>query len=67
MLRVIEHESVRRSGIKPDVENIVDFLPNAIIHKIRTQKALASTFSEPSVGPFGFERSNNAVINLIVL
>ncbi len=62
MARVFEHEGVRRAGIEPDIENIVDLLP-AVVGEL-AEKALARAGLVPGVGAFGFERLDDADIDL---
>ena len=52
--RVFEHESVRRAGIEPDVENVVDLLP--VLVGARAEETLAGALRIPGVGAFLLER-----------
>ena len=55
MLRVLKYKCVRRSGIEPDVEDVVDFLP-AIVCEL-AEETLARTGFVPGVGAFLLEGS----------
>ena len=61
MLRVFKHEGVRRAGIEPDVENVVDLLP-ALIGEL-AEEALARAGLVPGIGAFVFERLDDADID----
>ena len=58
--RVFEHESVRRAGIEPDVENVVDLLP-AVVAEL-AEEALARARRIPGVGAF---RSNASTMRTL--
>ena len=51
--RVFEHEGVRRAGIEPDIENVVDLLP-AFVATL-AEKPLARARRVPGVGAFFLE------------
>ena len=53
MLRVFQHEGVRRAGIEPDIENVVDLLP-AFVGEL-AEKTLARAGRVPGVGAFRLE------------
>ena len=65
MHRVFEHEGMRRAGIEPDVENVVDLLP--VLVGERPEKTLARAVGVPGVGAFLFESVRDARIDLFVL
>src|SRR6266702_613592 len=58
MLRVLKHESVRRSGIEPDVEDVIDFLPPVVCEL--AEETLARAGFVPGVGAFLFEGLDDA-------
>ena len=62
VLRVLEHESMRRAGIEPDVENIVDFLP--VVLGELAEEAFARARLIPGVGALLFERLDDADIDI---
>ena len=66
MLGVFQHEGVRRAGIEPDVENVVDLLP-AFGGELRAEEALARAFLVPGVGAFLGEGLDDAQFDLGVL
>ncbi len=63
--RVFEHESMRRAGIEPDVENVVDLLP-AVIAEL-AEEALARARCIPGVGALLLERFDDAQIDVRVV
>ena len=63
--RVFEHESVRRAGIEPDVEDIVDLVP--VLVGARAEKTFAGALRIPGVGAFLLERRGDARIHCFVL
>src|SRR6266566_2888642 len=60
MLRVLKHESVRRSGIEPDVKDVIDFLPPVVCEL--AEETLARAGFVPGVGAFLFEGLDDADI-----
>src|SRR5579871_4324432 len=62
LLRVFKHEGVGRSGIEPDVENIVDFLPGLVGEP--AEKALARSRCVPGVSALFLERLDDTQIDL---
>src|SRR5437588_5678349 len=62
MLRVLKHESVRRSGIEPDVEDVIDFLP-AIVCEL-AEETLARAGFVPGIGALLLERFDDADIHV---
>ncbi len=62
MPRIFQHEGMRRAGIEPDIENIVDLLP-ALVGEL-AEKALARARLVPGIGAFGLERLDDADIDL---
>ena len=52
-LRIFQHERVRRAGIEPDIENIVDLLP-VFVGEL-AEKTLARAGRVPGVGAFRVE------------
>ena len=63
--RVFEHESMRRAGIEPDVEDIVDLPP--VLVGARAEEALARALRIPGVGAFLLERLGDARIHRFVV
>ena len=59
---VFEHEGVRRAGIEPDVENVVDFLP-AFVGEL-TEKTLARARPVPGIGALFLEGIDDAHIDV---
>ena len=62
MLGVFQHEGMRRAGIEPDVENVVDLLP-ALVGEL-AEKALARARRVPGVGALFLERIDDAHIHV---
>ena len=62
MARVFEHEGMRRAGIEPDVENVVDLLP-AVIGEL-AEETLARAGLVPGVGALLLEGLDDADIDL---
>ncbi len=58
MLGVLQHEGVRRAGVEPDVENVVDLLPGVVGEL--AEEALARAGRVPGVGAFGLEGLDDA-------
>ena len=52
-LRIFQHERVRRAGIEPDIENIVDLLP-VFVGEL-AEETLARAGRVPGVGAFRLE------------
>ncbi len=65
MNRVFKHEGVRRAGIEPDVENVVDFLP-AVIGEL-AEETFARARLVPGVGAFGLEGLDDADLDFGIL
>src|SRR5580704_8264083 len=63
--RVFENEGVRRAGIEPDVENVVDLLP-AVIAEL-AEKSLARAWCIPGVRTLFLERLDDAEIDLRIV
>ena len=66
MLRVFQHEGVRRAGVEPDVENVVDFLPAVLVGAL-AEETLARAVLVPGVGAFLLEGLDDALVDLGVL
>src|SRR6202035_5087426 len=62
MLRVLKHKCVGRSGIEPDVENVVDFLP--VVLGELAEETLARPGFVPGVGAFLLEGLDEADIHV---
>ena len=60
--RVLEHEGVRRAGIEPDVENVVDLLP-ALVGEL-AEKAFARARLVPGIGALFLEGVDDAHIDV---
>ena len=60
VLRVLKYKGMGRSGIEPDVENVVDFLP-AIACEL-AEETLARAWFVPGVGAFLLEGLDDADI-----
>ena len=58
MHRVLQHEGVRRAGVEPDVENVVDLLPGVVGDL--AEKALARAGGVPGIGALGLEGLDDA-------
>src|SRR5207237_2509894 len=65
VLAILQNESMRRSGIEPDVEDVVDLLP--VLARARTEKALAGAVAVPGIGAFVHEGLADALIDRFVL
>ena len=63
--RIFQHEGVRRAGIEPDVENVVDFLP-ALIGEL-AEETLARARRVPGIGALVLEGLDDADIDLGIL
>src|SRR5262249_22569905 len=62
MLRVLEHKRVRRAGIEPDIENVVDLLP-ALVGAV-AEKALTRAGLVPGIRTFLLESLDDPHIHL---
>src|ERR1035437_11084184 len=65
MNRVLQHEGVRRAGVEPDVENVVDLFP-AVVGEL-AEETLSSPRLVPGVSALLFEGLDNADLDLGVL
>ena len=65
MLRVFQHKAVGRTGIEPDIENVVDLLP-AFVAAL-AEEALASAGLVPGVGALGLESLDDADIHFRIV
>ena len=63
--RVFQYKGMRRAGIEPDVENIVDFLP-ALIGEL-AEEAFARTRRVPGIGALVLEGLDDADVDLGIL
>ena len=59
---VLQHEGVRRAGIEPDVENVVDLLP-ALVGEL-AEKAFARARLVPGIGALFLEGIDDAHIDV---
>src|SRR5205823_5945896 len=62
MLRVLKYKRVGRSGIEPDVEDVIDFLP--AVRCELAEETLARTGLVPGIGAFLFEGLDDADIDV---
>src|SRR5262245_2591802 len=65
VLRVLQHEGVRRARIEPDIEDVIDLLPR--LPGVLAEKALARAGRIPGVGAFLLERLRDARIDTRVV
>ena len=65
VLRIFEHEGVGRTGIEPDIENVVDLLP--VFVGALAEEALARAVGVPGVGAFLREGVHDARVHALVL
>ena len=65
MLRVLQHEGVRRAGVEPDVADVVDLLP--VLVGARAEEALARAGLVPGVGALLLEGVGDALVDRVVL
>src|SRR5262249_19554590 len=61
VLRVLQHEGVRRARVEPDVEDVIDLLPRLVGEL--AQEALARARRVPGVGAFLFKGISNADVD----
>ena len=62
MLGVLEHEGVRRAGIEPDVEQVVDLVVVVGV-VVGAEEARLRAFREPRVGAFLLEGVGDARVD----
>src|SRR3954463_8954895 len=62
---ILQHEGVRRAGIEPDVENVVDLLP-LFVGKA-AEKTLTRAGRIPGIRAFGLERRSDALVHGLIL
>src|ERR1019366_5242029 len=65
MNRVLQHEGVRRAGVEPDVENVVDLFP-AVVRAL-AEETLGGPRLIPGVGALLLEGLDDADLDLGVL
>src|SRR5690606_24231628 len=63
---VFQRECVRRSRIKPDIENVAHPMP-ALLVMVRSEEPLLGALSEPGIGAFLLKGRENAGIDGLVL
>src|SRR5215472_13101719 len=64
-LGILEHEGMRRAGVEPDVENVVDLLPVLVAEL--AEEALARARPVPGVGALLREGIGDARVDALVL
>src|SRR5579872_237751 len=62
---IFEYKGVRRSGVEPDIADVVDLLP--VLVRLGAQETFARTVHVPGVGAFLFESILNALVDRLVL
>src|SRR5262245_41297211 len=64
---LFEYESVRRTRIEPDVENVVHLVPFIGVGDATLEEAFMRTLGEPGIGALGLECFCDALVDLRVI
>src|SRR5215467_3229165 len=62
MLRILQHERMRRAGVEPDIENVVDLLPTLV--STLAEKPLARAGLVPGIRAFPLEGFDDPDVDL---